>query len=67
LMKAVSGRAIIARHKGYAFYRPSAVVVARVLQDFPMIVLMVLPFSITMVSWGILLDLLHAYSNPSIS
>jgi len=35
LMKAVSGRAIIARHKGYAFYRPSAVVVARVLQDFP--------------------------------
>ncbi|KAF4637433.1 hypothetical protein G7Y89_g666 [Cudoniella acicularis] len=29
LMKAVSGRTIIARHNDYAFYRPSAVVIAR--------------------------------------
>lgn len=50
LMKAVSGRTIIARHEGYAFYRPSAVVIARVLQDFPMLLLMVVPFSIIMVS-----------------
>jgi ATP-binding cassette subfamily G (WHITE) protein 2 (SNQ2) len=50
LMKAVSGRAIIARHESYAFYRPSAVVISRVLQDFPMLLLMVIPFSIIMVS-----------------
>ncbi|EEH03023.1 ABC drug exporter AtrF [Histoplasma capsulatum G186AR] len=37
LMPAVSGRTIIARHKDYAFYRPSAVVIARVLVDFPVI------------------------------
>ncbi|KAH8804409.1 ABC-2 type transporter-domain-containing protein [Xylogone sp. PMI_703] len=48
LMKAVSGRSIIARHKDYAFYRPSAVVIARVLQDFPMVLSMVVPFSIIM-------------------
>ncbi|KAG0649701.1 abc multidrug transporter atrF [Hyphodiscus hymeniophilus] len=48
LMKAVSGRPIIARHKDYAFYRPSAVVIARVLQDFPLLLLQVIPFSIIM-------------------
>lgn len=48
LMKAVSGRTIIARHKDYAFYRPSAVVIARVLQDFPMVLAMVIPFSVTL-------------------
>lgn len=48
LMKAVSGRAIIARHNDYAFYRPSAVVIARVLQDFPMLLFQVIPFSIIM-------------------
>ncbi|RFU29844.1 hypothetical protein B7463_g6488, partial [Scytalidium lignicola] len=48
LMKAISGRTIIARHKDYAFYRPSAVVIARVLQDFPMVFAMVVPFAITM-------------------
>ena len=48
LMKAVSGRTIIARHKDYAFYRPSAVVIARVLQDFPMLLIQVIPFSIIM-------------------
>ncbi|ESZ91641.1 ABC drug exporter AtrF [Sclerotinia borealis F-4128] len=46
LMKAVGGRPIIARHKDYAFYRPSAVVVARVVQDVPLLLLQVIPFSI---------------------
>ncbi|KAB8291253.1 hypothetical protein EYC80_009940 [Monilinia laxa] len=46
LMKAVGGRPIIARHKDYAFYRPSAVVVARVVQDFPLLLIQVIPFSI---------------------
>ncbi|KAF7951033.1 uncharacterized protein EAE97_002585 [Botrytis byssoidea] len=46
LMKAVGGRPIISRHKDYAFYRPSAVVVARVVQDFPLLLLQVVPFSI---------------------
>jgi len=50
LMKAVGGRTIIARHNDYAFYRPSAVVIARVLQDFPMLLFQVIPFSILMVS-----------------
>lgn len=35
LMKAVTGRAVVARHKEYAFYRPSAVVIARVVVDIP--------------------------------
>ncbi|PBP22087.1 hypothetical protein BUE80_DR007074 [Diplocarpon rosae] len=48
LMKAVSGRTIISRHQEYAFYRPSAVVVARVLQDLPMLLIQVIPFSIIM-------------------
>ncbi|KAM3071184.1 ATP-binding cassette transporter snq2 [Clarireedia jacksonii] len=48
LMKAVSGRPIIARHKDYAFYRPSAVVIARILQDFPLLLLQVIPFSLIM-------------------
>ncbi|KAF1977579.1 ABC transporter-like protein [Bimuria novae-zelandiae CBS 107.79] len=44
LMKAVSGRAIVKRHHDYAFYRPSAVVLARVLQDFPLLLAQVVPF-----------------------
>ncbi|TVY85139.1 ABC transporter G family member [Lachnellula suecica] len=48
LMKAVSGRTIIARHNDYAFYRPSAVVVARVVQDIPLILAQVIPFSLIM-------------------
>ncbi|KAI9051036.1 hypothetical protein LZ554_005144 [Drepanopeziza brunnea f. sp. 'monogermtubi'] len=48
LMKAVSGRTIIARHRDYAFYRPSAVVIARVLQDLPLLLIQVIPFSIIM-------------------
>ena len=37
LMKAVSGRAVVARHRAYAFYRPSAVSLARVVLDFPVV------------------------------
>ena len=48
LMKAVSGRVVIARHKEYAFYRPSAVTLARVLADFPLILFNVIPFAIIM-------------------
>ncbi|KAJ5248930.1 ABC multidrug transporter atrF [Penicillium chermesinum] len=46
LMPAVSGRTIVQRHKGYAFYRPSAVSIARVVVDFPAIFCMVVPFSV---------------------
>lgn len=46
LMKAVSGRSITARHNDYAFYRPSAVVIARVLQDLPILLAQVVPFAI---------------------
>ncbi|EAQ90162.1 hypothetical protein CHGG_06781 [Chaetomium globosum CBS 148.51] len=46
LMKAVSGRAIVARHKEYAFYRPSAVTLARALVDLPVLVLQVIIFGI---------------------
>lgn len=46
LMPAVSGRTVVARHKDYAFYRPSAVSIARVVVDFPSIFCMVVPFVI---------------------
>ncbi|KAJ4344485.1 ATP-binding cassette transporter snq2 [Didymosphaeria variabile] len=48
LMKAVSGRAIVKRHNDYAFYRPSAVALARVLQDFPLLLFQVVPFVLIM-------------------
>ena len=48
LMKAVSGRAVVSRHKDYAFYRPSAVSLARLLLDFPVIFVMVVIFGLTM-------------------
>ncbi|KAH7132480.1 ABC drug exporter AtrF [Dendryphion nanum] len=48
LMKAVSGRAVVKRHDEYAFYRPSAVSVARVVQDFPLLLAQVIPFSVIM-------------------
>ncbi|KAI4255334.1 MAG: hypothetical protein LQ352_002620 [Teloschistes flavicans] len=48
LMKAVSGRVVIARHKDYAFYRPSAVALARVLADFPLIIYQVIVFGTIM-------------------
>ncbi|KAK4150582.1 hypothetical protein C8A00DRAFT_46061 [Chaetomidium leptoderma] len=46
LMKAVSGRGIVARHKEYAFYRPSAVTLARALVDLPVLVAQVIVFGI---------------------
>ncbi|KPI44003.1 Brefeldin A resistance protein [Cyphellophora attinorum] len=46
LIKAVSGRVVIARHREYAFYRPSAVVIARVLLDIPVIAIQSVIFSI---------------------
>ncbi|OQE43412.1 hypothetical protein PENCOP_c003G07407 [Penicillium coprophilum] len=46
LMPAVTGRGIVARHKDYAFYRPSAVSIARVVVDFPAIFCMVVPFTL---------------------
>ncbi|QKX60078.1 uncharacterized protein TRUGW13939_07220 [Talaromyces rugulosus] len=46
LMPAVSGRTMIQRHKEYAFYRPSAVSIARVVVDFPLIFTMVSFFTI---------------------
>lgn len=48
LMKAVSGRVVIARHRDYAFYRPSAVSIARVIADFPLILFQVILFTIIM-------------------
>ena len=48
LVTAVSGRVVIDRHRDYAFYRPSAVVLARVLADLPIIFAQVVPFTIIM-------------------
>lgn len=48
LMKAVSGRAVVARHREYAFYRPSAVSVARVVTDFPVVFVQVCIFCVIM-------------------
>lgn len=48
LMKAVSGRAIISRHRDYAFYRPSAVVIGRVLLDIPVVFAYVVLFGVVM-------------------
>lgn len=48
LMKAVSGRAIVARHKEYAFYRPSAVTLARALTDLPLLIFQVIVFIVVM-------------------
>ncbi|TKA53126.1 hypothetical protein B0A49_10961, partial [Cryomyces minteri] len=48
LMKAVSGRAVVARHKDYAFYRPSAVSIARVVTDIPILFVQVVIFGVIM-------------------
>lgn len=48
LMKAVAGRVVVARHREYAFYRPSAVAIARVLLDFPVLFVQVAIFGIIM-------------------
>ena len=47
-MKAVTGRVVVARHKDYAFYRPSAVSIARVVVDFPVIAIQVGIYGIVM-------------------
>lgn len=48
LMKAVSGRAVVQRHRDYAFYRPSAVSIARVVTDVPVVGIQVLLFGLVM-------------------
>ncbi len=48
LGKAVSGREVVARHEDYAFYRPSAVAVARVVFDLPVVAVQVCIFGLTM-------------------
>ncbi|KAI1153946.1 ABC-2 type transporter-domain-containing protein [Nemania diffusa] len=48
LAKAVSGRAVAARQKDYAFYRPSAVSLARVITDLPVLFIQVVIFGIIM-------------------
>ena len=48
LMKAVSGRVVIARHKEYAFYRPSAVSIARVVVDLPVVMVQSMVFGLVM-------------------
>ncbi|KAM7183929.1 putative ABC transporter [Naviculisporaceae sp. PSN 640] len=46
LMKAVSGRVVVARHKDYAFYKPMAVNLARALTDFPMLIVQSILFGL---------------------
>ena len=48
LMKAVSGRVVVARHREYAFYRPSAVVMARIVLDIPVVAVQTLLFGTIM-------------------
>ncbi|KAI1503807.1 ABC-2 type transporter-domain-containing protein [Biscogniauxia marginata] len=48
LMKAVSGRAVVSRHHDYAFYRPSAVAIARIIQDFPVVFIQTCIFGVIM-------------------
>ncbi|KAI5865403.1 ABC-2 type transporter-domain-containing protein [Durotheca rogersii] len=48
LMRAVSGRAVVSRHRDYAFYRPSAVSLARVIQDIPVVFVQVCIFGLAM-------------------
>ncbi|KAI1101221.1 ABC-2 type transporter-domain-containing protein [Jackrogersella minutella] len=48
LTRAVSGRSVVARHRDYAFYRPSAVSIARVIQDIPVVFVQVCFFGIAM-------------------
>ncbi|KIW65995.1 hypothetical protein PV04_08207 [Phialophora macrospora] len=46
LVRAVSGRVVISRHRDYAFYRPSAVVIARVMLDLPVLLVQAVVFTI---------------------
>lgn len=46
LLPAITGRATIKRQQSFAFYRPSAVVIARAIIDIPVLFVLVLFFSI---------------------
>ncbi|OAA66038.1 ABC drug exporter AtrF [Cordyceps fumosorosea ARSEF 2679] len=46
LIRAIAGRDVIRRHREYAFYRPSAVTFARILADFPLLLLEVAVFGV---------------------
>ncbi|KAM3486740.1 hypothetical protein MY8738_000234 [Beauveria namnaoensis] len=46
LIRAIAGRDVIERHKEYAFYRPSAVNFARILADFPLLLVQVVVFGL---------------------
>jgi ABC-type multidrug transport system permease subunit len=46
LFIALQGRSVVMRHKDLAFYRPSAVVIARTILDIPLILMQVAMFSI---------------------
>ena len=46
LVRAVSGRVVISRHRDYAFYRPSAVVIARVMLDLPVLAIQAVVFTV---------------------
>ncbi|KAI1331447.1 ABC-2 type transporter-domain-containing protein [Xylariaceae sp. FL0255] len=46
LIKAVAGRAVVSRQKEYAFYRPSAIALARLITDFPILLVQVFLFGI---------------------
>ncbi|KAJ2970686.1 hypothetical protein NUW58_g9621 [Xylaria curta] len=48
LARAVSGRAVAARQKDYAFYRPSAVSLARAITDIPVMFVQVAVFGLIM-------------------
>ena len=52
LGSAVGGRMMVARHKEFAFYRPSAVSIARVVTDFPLLAIQTIPFSIVIYFLG---------------
>lgn len=49
--EAVAGRPMLARHRQFAFYRPSAVVIARAIVDIPF--LLVQCFITSIVVWGL--------------
>jgi ATP-binding cassette, subfamily G (WHITE), member 2, SNQ2 len=48
LVRAVSGRVVISRHQDYAFYRPSAVVISRVVLDLPVLLVQAIVFTIVL-------------------
>jgi ATP-binding cassette subfamily G (WHITE) protein 2 (SNQ2) len=52
--EAVAGRPMMARHKQFAFYRPSAVVLARAIVDIPLLAIQCVISSIIMVRVGVI-------------